>query len=95
MPSQEEEATTFTLSFGGVEFCLAPSLKETDAAADVMCISKICNGEVLINLNNFVGTLRVKNNKMDAAASAAFLPTAESSLMGNVMPQQKNGKNSS
>lgn len=86
MPSQEEEATTFSLSFGGVEFCLAPSLTENESAStgDVMCISKICNREVLINLNNFVGTLRVKNVKMDAAADTGVaLPTADQSVMGN------------
>ena len=70
--TQEDDTTTFTLSFGGVEFCLTPSCP-TDAdeatASDVMSISQVCNGEVLINLNNFVGTLRVKNHRIDAPAT--------------------------
>lgn len=70
---QEEEETTITLSIGGVEFCLTPSATDDDEddysadAANSMSISKICNGEVLINLNNFVGTLRVKNYNIGAA----------------------------
>lgn len=62
---EEATATTFTLSFGGVEFCLTPGDNNNNAAnaadADVMCVSKISNGEVRIDLNNFVGTLRVKD----------------------------------
>ena len=51
---EEDDTTTFTLSFGGVEFCLTPSCPtEADeaTASDVMSISKVCNGEVCINLN--------------------------------------------
>eukprot|EP00579_Thalassiosira_antarctica_P016512 CAMPEP_0201933644 /NCGR_PEP_ID=MMETSP0903-20130614/32005_1 /ASSEMBLY_ACC=CAM_ASM_000552 /TAXON_ID=420261 /ORGANISM="Thalassiosira antarctica, Strain CCMP982" /LENGTH=625 /DNA_ID=CAMNT_0048473641 /DNA_START=30 /DNA_END=1907 /DNA_ORIENTATION=+ len=82
MPPQEEE-TTFTLSFGGVEFCLAPSTADdVSVNNDVMSISKIGNGEVLINLNNFVGTLRVKNHQTIAEASSSALPATES-LIGN------------
>ncbi|KAL7543334.1 hypothetical protein ACHAXR_012657 [Thalassiosira sp. AJA248-18] len=73
--SPQEEETTFTLSFGGVEFCLAPTNDADDATA--MRISKICKEEVLINLNNFVGTLHVKNNKINVASSAS-LPITES-----------------
>lgn len=51
--------TTFTLSFGEVEFCLTPDA--ASAATDVMSISKINNGEVSIDLNNFSGTLHVKD----------------------------------
>lgn len=60
---EEEATTTFTLSFGGVEFCLTPSATNANAATDddVMCVSKISNGEVRIDLNNFVGTLHVKD----------------------------------
>jgi hypothetical protein len=68
MPPRSNE-TLFTLSFGGVEFFLAPSHQSDDtyryrtaAAEDMMSVSKICNGEVLINLNNFIGTLRIKNH---------------------------------
>lgn len=70
MPPRSNE-TLFTLSFGGVEFSLAPSHQSdaddtyryrTAAAEDMMSVSKICNGEVLINLNNFIGTLRIKNH---------------------------------
>ena len=73
MPSQQE-VTTFTLSFGGVDFCLTPST----AATDVMSISKLCHGEeVIINLNNFVGTLRVTNPaSIDAPSNSALPATA-------------------
>ena len=60
---EEEEAnTTFTLSFGDVEFCLTPDT--TNVATDVMSISKISKGEVSIQLNNFSGNLHVKGSNM-------------------------------
>lgn len=77
MPSQQEE-TTFCLSFGGVDFCLAPSAVHDAARSDIMSISKICAGEVWINLNNFVGTLRVKHPTMMTVPSNSALPTTES-----------------
>lgn len=67
MPSQGED-TTITLSIGGVEFCLTPS-SDAASAEGVMAISKICNGEVLIDLNNFVGTLHVKNYNIEVEAA--------------------------
>lgn len=86
MPPLQEEETTFTLSFGGVEFCLAPSPTDDASAANdhQMSVSKICNGEVLINLNNFVGTLRVKNQtKMEVDVTASEALPATESLMEN------------
>jgi len=64
MPSlsiERPEIAVVTLSFGGVDFCLIPSC--TGDIADTFSISKICNvtDEVEIDLNNFVGTLRIKN----------------------------------
>jgi len=76
--SESEEApTTITLSFGNVEFCLTPS--QTMAASDgdgddgngAMSISKINTGEVVIDLNNFAGTLHVKNKMLDATPQTA------------------------
>lgn len=84
-PIQEEEDSTFTLSIGGVEFCLTPSPDvDDDHHRDhhdrdndsMMSVSKIRNGEVLINLTNFVGTLRVKNYNIDAAGlSTSNMPS--------------------
>ena len=86
MPSQQGEdtkpTTKFTLSFGGVEFCLAQE-EDTDgtSAADnnVMSISNLGNGGVIINLNNFVGTLRVQNlnKKNSATTDGSALPATE------------------
>ena len=85
MPSQQGEDTTtkFTLSFGGVEFCLAQE-EDTDgtiSAADnnVMSISNLGNSGVIINLNNFVGTLRVQNlnKKNSATTDGSALPATE------------------
>ena len=60
----EDETTTtsFTLSFGDVEFCLTPS-PNTDDAMSISNIN-ISNGEVLLDLDNFAGTLHVKNQKI-------------------------------
>ncbi len=80
MPHHVVDETLFTLSFGGVEFTLTPSHKNVDSAVatsstsdgngDMMLsVSKICNGEVLINLKNFIGTLRIKNHNASVAAS--------------------------
>jgi len=83
MPSQEE-ATTFTLSLGGVEFCLAPSAADGSSAADnddvMMSVSNMSNGEVVINLNKFVGTLRVRNRKTIAEppGGSVSVPATES-----------------
>lgn len=87
MSSQGNDAT-LTLSIGGVDFCLAPG--PAAAAENMISVSKIMNGEVLINLNNFVGTLRVKNGGKDGAmehsAEATALPeaTTESNDDGNL-----------
>ena len=95
--TQEEDITTFTLSFGGVEFCLTPSCP-TDAdeatASDVMSISQVCNGEVLINLNNFVGTLRGKNHRIDAPATTTEqLQATSESVTENNDDDGNNGGN--
>jgi hypothetical protein len=79
LPHTDE--TLFTLSFGGVEFSLAPSQRtvdDADVAAnstananddEMLSVSKICNGEVLINLQNFTGTLRIKNHNAGVVSS--------------------------
>ena len=62
-----QERTALTLSFAGVDFCLTPKLVgagetsscHTGTAEAMMSISNVCSSEVLINLNGFVGTLRV------------------------------------
>lgn len=51
----------FTLSFGGTDFSLKTMCGEGNAA-DAFSISKICNGEIVVDLHNFVGTLHVKRN---------------------------------
>lgn len=79
-PSHTDE-TLFTLTFGGVEFTLAPIHKNVDdaidtistACDDMLSVSKICKGEVLINLKNFVGTLRIKNNNANVAATTSTI----------------------
>jgi len=82
MPSlsiERPEIAVVTLSFGGVDFCLIPSC--TGDIADTFSISKICNvtDEVEIDLNNFVGTLRVKNHDKPKIApgdvSSSLAPT--------------------
>jgi hypothetical protein len=78
MLSQKEEETSFTLSFGGVDFCLAPGAAHETASTDVVSISKLCPGEVLITLKNFVGTLRVTNPKTIAAPSSSAVPVTDS-----------------
>ena len=59
----DESNTTFTLSFGNVEFRLTPDTSTDSAAANdnVISISKMNKGEVLINMKNFSGRLHVKN----------------------------------
>ena len=68
---EQDSATFFTLSFGGVEFCLTPSNTTPPHHANsfsnnvppppspIMSISKVDNDEAVIDLNGFVGTLRV------------------------------------
>lgn len=62
---EEDSKTTFTLSFGDVEFCLTPDTTNAAAATEeeeeVMSISKINKGQVSINLNKFSGQLHIKN----------------------------------
>lgn len=60
---EETSTTTFTLSFGDVEFCLTPDTMN-NLASDVMSISKLSNGQVSINLNNFSGNLHVKGPRI-------------------------------
>lgn len=71
-----------TLSFDGVDFCLSPSVG-SDAAAgdDVVTVSKLGDGdEIVIHLNQFSGSLRVKANSQAATGDA--LPATESLLGG-------------
>mmetsp|Transcript_29808 Transcript_29808/g.56390 ORF Transcript_29808/g.56390 Transcript_29808/m.56390 type:complete len:561 (+) Transcript_29808:16-1698(+) len=61
------ETPSITLSFGGVDFCLISSC--TGDFADTFSVSKICASDVEIDLNNFVGTLRIKNRYNSNIAS--------------------------
>lgn len=60
MPSQQE-VTTFTLSFSGVEFTLEPdcSPNNNHHHKDVLSIAKVANDQVVIDFRNFSGVLRV------------------------------------
>lgn len=81
MPFKEGE-TTLTLSLGGVDVCLAPTSPSDDnTARGVISSFKICHNEMLIDLNNFVGTLRIKNTKLEVAANGDVLPMRAESLM--------------
>ena len=71
---EQDSATSFTLSFGGVEFCLTPSTtpprhhansfsNNVPPPSPLMSISKVGNDEAVIDLNGFVGTLRVVTKK--------------------------------
>ena len=65
--SESTSSTSFTLSFGGIKFCLEPKIINGDNKIndnDNSIVTKIDNGEVLINLNNYYGTLRVKNTAL-------------------------------
>ncbi|KAL9186967.1 hypothetical protein ACHAXT_010687 [Thalassiosira profunda] len=69
-----------TLSFDGVDFCLSPSVGS--AAGDVS-VSKLGDGdEVVIHLNQFSGSLRVKTKSQTTSSAAAgdALPATESLL---------------
>ena len=71
--SQQQDSATFTLSIGGVDFCLAPSTPPHHAPSfsnwdvpppsPIMTISKVGNDEAVIDLNGFVGSLRVVTKK--------------------------------
>ena len=86
LSSSETDAMSaaFTLSFGGVDFCLTPNIGHvSDVTNAVMSISKVCGSEILINLNNFEGTLRVapssilQTNKTSNADSLTATATEE------------------
>lgn len=87
MTNQEDAATSFTLSFAGVEFCLSPNSIDAITATEndnVMSITKICNGEVLLNLNNFSGSFHVKkkgHGVYNDADEATALQTASESVL--------------
>lgn len=74
--SESTSSTSFTLSFGGIEFCLEPNINgdnkinDNDNSIMNMNVTKIDNGEVLINLNNYFGTLRVKNTALSTGLKA-------------------------
>lgn len=74
--------SSFTLSLGGVEFRLSPENMKTAVGNDanaahatsekndknaVMSITSVCNDEVLINLCNFNGTLRVATGSLSTS----------------------------
>ena len=66
--------SSFTLSLGGVEFCLTPQNTDTvtrskndNNAAELMSIKSVSNKEVLINLCNFNGTLRIATGSLSAS----------------------------
>jgi len=66
--------SSFTLSLGGVEFRLTPEnngidtvARKNDNAIEVMSIKSVCNNEVLINLCNFNGTLRIAAGSLSAS----------------------------
>ena len=70
--------SSFTLALGGVEFRLTPEnfascetnkkarSKSENNAAEVMSIKSVCSNEVIINLCNFNGTLRVARGSVSA-----------------------------
>ena len=64
--------SSFTLSLGGVEFRLAPENNNhtnlgTNAAHDVMSIKSVSSNEVLIDLCNFNGTLRIATGSLSTS----------------------------
>lgn len=66
--------SSFTLSLGGVEFRLTPENTDTvsrsknaNNAAEVMSIKSVGKKEVLINLCNFNGTLRIATGSLSAS----------------------------
>ncbi|KAL7522495.1 hypothetical protein ACHAWX_007181 [Stephanocyclus meneghinianus] len=75
MPSQQD-MTTFTLSFHGVEFCLEPLIQPSQHQSnpDVLSMSNFCNDHVTVNLSNFSGVLRVKRSSSALSVDNA-LPT--------------------
>lgn len=60
----------FTLSLGGVEFRLTPNnsvpISAKNDSANVMSIQSVSKNEVLINLNNFNGMLRIATGSLSA-----------------------------
>jgi len=60
---------TIVLSLGDVELCLTS--KSPAAGDDSVSISKNSDGEVLIDLNNFVGTLRIKDKDPKTGAASS------------------------
>lgn len=78
--SEDDTTTSFTLSFGDVEFCLTPRQNMDDA----MSISNIniSNGEVLLDLDNFAGTLHVKNQKIIDASSPVAVAESDGNTDG-------------
>ena len=72
--SESTSSPSFTLSFGGIEFCLEPNIingeNKINDNDNSINVTKIDNGEVLINLNNYFGTLRVKNTALSTGSKA-------------------------
>jgi len=70
MPSQEK--ATFALTLGGIEFCLTShSGKITGNIFDSVSLSKHNGGEILIELNKFVGMLRIKDRRISLSGPAS------------------------
>lgn len=65
IPSQAESDSAFTVTIGGVDLCLTPSpgLSIDDASTMLVSLSRISNGEVLIDMSGFVGTLALRTKK--------------------------------
>ena len=65
MPSQAENESAFTVTIGGVDLCLthSPGLSIDDASATLVSLSRNSNGEVLIDLNGFIGKLALRTKK--------------------------------
>jgi hypothetical protein len=85
MPSQQE-VTTFTLSFAGVNFTLEPNT--ADQADNMLSIAKVAGDEILIDFTSFSGLMRVtKVNTVDIQrcanneAQTTVLPKEDSEVM--------------
>ena len=83
MPSQQD-VTTFTLSFSGVNFTLEPSNISNNNSnnahgndGDILSIAKVTNRQVVIDFRNFSGVLRVTHKdhcEASAGVESAMLP---------------------
>ena len=96
IPSQAESDSAFTVTIGGVDLCLTPSpgLSIDDASAMLVSLSSYSNGEVLIDLNGFVGTLALRTKKNHTSSTNKYVDdesieastTPTSKLIDNTVP---------